>query len=88
MKEFMRADSSFFPSAVDPLADWPTLLRALEEFCRAHGLDIEYDAVEDESCAIFYQEPPAKTLRCRWSPDKKACPGEDGPTELKTGRCV
>ena len=39
----------------DSTVPWPVLLEWLERFCVHQNWDIEYDSVEDESCAIFYQ---------------------------------
>lgn len=33
---------------------WPIFLGALERFCAQQGWELEYDSVNDESCAIFY----------------------------------
>lgn len=34
---------------------WEVFLAALELFCSEQGWDLEYDSVDDESCAIFFQ---------------------------------
>ena len=34
---------------------WPEFLDAIERFCVVQGWIVEYESVDDESCAIFFQ---------------------------------
>ena len=34
---------------------WPEFLDAIERFCGVQGWIVEYESVDDESCAIFFQ---------------------------------
>lgn len=42
-------------SAKGTEVSWPEFLQALETWCMARGWVVEYESVDDESCAVFYQ---------------------------------
>lgn len=42
--------------ATDGAIEWPRFLQTLQQWCNDFGWNLEYERVEDESCAIFFMK--------------------------------